>query len=107
MDNNIFISGMVMYTIKDDDLRNYVHDGIINEFGNHPLDESTYEIPYAAELHGETVMKLKAICENARKETCKDFIKGNPKGNNDFVTFYRATDSSSRYKNKIERFVIV
>ncbi len=107
MDKNRFISGMVMYTIKDDDLRKYVHDCIINEFGDNPLDESTYEIQCAAELHGETVKKLKAICENARKETRKDFIKGNPKGNNDFVTFYRATDSSSPYKYKIERFVIV
>ena len=107
MSNNRFISGMVMYTIKDDDLRKKVHDGIIDEFGDNELNESTYEIKCASESTSRTVSVLEKICTYAKKETGKEFIKNDPENKNDFVTFYRATNSLSPKPYRIEQIVIV
>lgn len=96
-----FISGMVMYTIKNEDLRNAVRDGIISEFGDKPLDQSSYEIPCAGELRGGAVTSLKNICKNAEEGSNTKFC------DDDFVTFYRATDSIDEQRDKIKRIKII
>lgn len=96
-----FISGMVMYTIKNEGLRNAVREGIINEFGDKLLDQSSYEIPCAGYLRGEAVTSLKEICKNAETESNAKF------GDDDFVTFYRATDSNDEQRDKIKRIKII
>lgn len=96
-----FISGMVMYTIENEDLRNAVHDGIINKFGDKPLDQSSYEISCAGELRGDAVTSLKEICKNAEKKSNAKFC------DDDFVAFYRATDSNDEKRDKIKRIKII
>ncbi len=92
---------MVMYTIKNEDLRNAVRKGIINEFKDNPLDQSTYEILCAGELKGAVVAKLKEICAIAEKESNAKFCV------DDFVAFYRATDSNDEKRDKIKRIKII
>ena len=63
MQNQKYISGMVMYTIQNENLRKAIHTGIAEEFKSKPIDQSTYEIPCAGDLKREIEDKLKKICE--------------------------------------------
>jgi hypothetical protein len=102
MESEKFISGMVVYTIKNDDLRNKIREEIINKFGEHPIDQSSYEIHCAAERKGVIVSSLERICENAVKVTNEEYT------NDDFVAFYRATNSDDKeHRDRIERITIV
>ena len=99
---------MVMYTIKNDDLREKVRDGIIDRYGKHILNESTYEIKCASESPSSIVSVLEKICAAAKKETGKEFIKNDPGNKNDFVTFYRATNSDDKEnRDRIQLITIV
>ena len=98
-----FISGMMMYTISSDDLRTAVREGIIEKFGNLPLDQSTYVIHCAAENSNEIKNQLQDICKKAKFDSGADFSK------DDFITFYRATNSNypDEQRDRIERIAIV
>lgn len=96
-----YISGMVMYTIQNDKLRDYIREGIINVWGDHQLDQSTYEIHCAGKSKGEVMEKLKTICEEAVSKSDLTFDK------EDFVVFYRATNSNDKSnRDRIERIPI-
>ena len=77
------LSGIVVYTIHDnDDLRNEFHNALINK-GAEFLDESTYGIPIQGEI--DAINLLISICNTAQKNTKSTF------GKDDFVTLYRPT----------------
>ena len=78
------LSGIVVYTIQDDNLRNEFRTALIT-IGAEPLDQSTYGIPIQGEPRVNTVNRLKAICETAKKMSKASF------GGNDFVALYWPT----------------
>lgn len=97
-----YISGMVMYTIQNDKLRDYIREGIINVWGDHQLDQSTYVIHCAGISKGEVMKKLKKICEEAESKSNMSFDK------EDYVVFYRATNSDDNpNRDRIERIPII
>ena len=108
MENEKFISGMVMYTIKDKNLIDAVRESIIENLEGKRLDQSCYEINCNDKTTGEIVEKIMELCEKAKKKTNEEFFKDDSNENSDFVTFYRATNSN--YKNnrdKIQRIPVV
>ena len=79
------LSGIVVYTIHDnDELRNELRNAFKN-IGAESLDESTYGIPIKGEPREDTIKRLKAICKTAKKNTNSSY------GENDFVTLYWPT----------------
>ena len=92
-----------MYTIKNDSLRDAVREGIIEKFGNLPLDQSTYEIRCAARGSNEIKGQLEEICKRAKTDSGADFCE------DDFITFYRATNSNylDDQRDRIERITII
>lgn len=108
MEGEKFILGMVMYTIKNENLREYVRKGIIKELKGKRLDQSCYEINCHGGKTGEIVAKIHEICKKAEEETNEHFYKEDPDGDNDFVTFYRATNSIYKEnRDKIQRNPVV
>jgi hypothetical protein len=111
MSNSKFISGMVMYTISEKELRDYIRKSITdknNDFDAEFLDQSTYAISCSGKILSVILDKLKSICEKAKKETGKDFLKTNKEEENDFVAFYHATNSDYKEnRDKIQRIPIV
>lgn len=80
------LSGIVVYTIHDNDvLRNELRNGFKN-LGAESLDESTYGIPINGELRAEVINRMKVICETAKENTNSSFC------DNDFVTLYWPTN---------------
>lgn len=78
------LSGIVVYTIHNDDLRNKFREALIEIEAGY-LDDSTYGIPIQGMLRNEALEKLERACEKAEKDSDEKF------GNDDFVTLYWPT----------------
>ena len=79
------LSGIVVYTIHDnDDLRDEFRTALIS-IGAEFLDESTYGLPIQGMPREDTINRLKAICKTAEEKSKAIFSK------NDFVALYWPT----------------
>jgi hypothetical protein len=78
------LSGIVVYTIHDDNLRNKFREALIDINAEY-LDDSTYGVPIQGMLRNDTIEKLKCVCGKAEKDTDGIF------GKDDFVTLYWPT----------------
>lgn len=76
------LSGIVVYTIQDDELRDEFRNALLS-IGAEPLDQSTYSIPIQGEMDATNM--LNSICNTAQKNSKTTF------GEKDFVTLYRPT----------------
>ena len=69
------LSGIVVYTIHDNDLRNEFHNALI-KIGAEFLDQSTYGIAIQGENRKEVVKQLKDICTiDETKWNKEDFVR--------------------------------
>ena len=93
------LSGIVVYTIQDDNLRNEFRTALIT-IGAELLDQSTYSIPIQGEKDATNM--LNSICKTAQKNSKSTF------GEKDFVKLYRPSykEESGDGRYIIQRSVI-
>ena len=90
-----YFSGIIVYTIQNDKLRDEFRNIILADLKGEELDQSCYGIACAGVIPSETVKKIKQACCDAKNESGKNF------SSEDFVCFYRATNSDDK-KTEIE-----
>lgn len=97
-----YFSGIIVYTIQDDKLRDAFRETILADLKGEELDQSCYGIKCAGDIPSETVKKIKQACCDAEKKSGKNFSSG------DFVCFYRATNSDDKEnRDRIQRIEII
>ena len=100
--NRKFFSGIIVYTIQDNGLRDTLRNIILTDLKGEELDQSCYGIACAGVIPSETVKKIKQACCNAENESGKNFSPV------DFVCFYRATNSDDKEnRDRIQRIEII
>lgn len=100
--NRKFFSGIIVYTIQDNGLRDTLRNIILTDLKGEELDQSCYGIACAGVIPSETVKKIKQACCDAEKKSGKNFSSG------DFVCFYRATNSDDKEnRDRIQRIEII
>lgn len=97
-----YFSGIIVYTIQNDKLRDEFRNIILADLKGEELDQSCYGIACAGVIPSETVKKIKQACCDAEKKSGKNFSSG------DFVCFYRATNSDDKEnRDRIQRIEII
>lgn len=97
-----YFSGIIVYTIQNDKLRDEFRNIILADLKSEELDQSCYGIKCAGDIPSETVKKIKQACCDAKNESGKNF------SSEDFVCFYRATNSDDKEnRDRIQRIEII
>lgn len=98
-----YFSGIIVYTIQNDKLRDEFRNIILTDLNCEELDQSSYGIPYEeGGVYKDYKNDIKSVCDKAKNKTNTVFSPG------DFICFYPTEKSEGKPNmNKILRMEII